>query len=140
MSNDQIDYDAIRRRVQERLNKRKEFIAHFAAYIMTNLTLWILYFLVEPNTLWILIPIMSTLGWGIGLVIHGSVVFFESGGMDAWQEREMQKEIARERMRRGLPPEDGESWEKPKRDRIMRLTDDGELIEDEDRRKQHSQN
>jgi len=136
MSNDPIDYDAIRRRVQERLNKRKEFIAHFAAYIMTNLIVWITYFLIQPGGLWVLIPLMTTLGWGIGIVIHGSITFFEAGGMDSWQEREMRKEVARERMRLGLPPEDGDSWKKPKRDRIIRLSDDGELIEEEDRRKQ----
>ena len=48
----------------------------------------------------------------------------------------MKQEINRERMQRGLPPVDDESLEKPKRDRIMRLSDDGELVEEEDRRQQ----
>ena len=69
-------------------------------------------------------------------MIHGSIVFFEAGGMDAMHARMMKQEINRERMQRGLPPVDDESLEKPKRDRIMRLSDDGELVEEEDRRQQ----
>src|SRR5260221_7855796 len=136
MSNDPIDYDAMRRRVDERMNKRNEFIAHLSAYIITNLVVWIAYFLISPAGLWVLIPILTAVGWGIGIVIHGAIVFFEAGGMDAMHARMMKQEINRERMQRGLPPVDDESLEKPKRDRIMRLSDDGELVEEEDRRQQ----
>src|SRR5690242_4158801 len=78
MSNDPLDYDAIRRRVDERINKRKEFFAHLAAYILTNIAVWVTYLLISPPGLWVLIPLLVTLGWGIGIVIHGSITFFEA--------------------------------------------------------------
>jgi hypothetical protein len=138
MSNDPLDYDAIRRRVDERMNKRKEFIAHLSAYVLTNIAIWITYFLISPPGLWVLIPILVTFGWGIGIVIHGSLTFFEAGGMDSMHARMMRQEVNRERLARGLPPIDEDASEKPKRDRIMRLSDDGELVEDEEKSRQRS--
>jgi hypothetical protein len=134
--------EEIRRRVEKRIKERNEFYIHLAVYIIANIMLWIMWGFTSDLFSAILSgggwdynglpwPIFPTMGWGIGIVAHGLTVYFNSPGRIEARERTIQREIERERQR--LASDD--YYEKPKRDRHVRLTDDGELIEIEDTEK-----
>jgi hypothetical protein len=135
MSDEQLDLKKIRERVEKRVNARKELITHAGVYLVVNAVFWVVWLTLRselisvPTTseLWDVFalfrdapiaPLLSA-SWGIGLLIHALVVFLETGVFDRMQEREMEREIARERQRLY-------NREKPKRQ--MRLSDDGELV------------
>lgn len=129
-----MDYKQIRARVEKRINQRNEFLIHFSIYIAVHLLLWMIWATSggpqDHSLPW---PLYPMFGWGIGLLAHGLVVFFNSGTMEERKERAIQREIERERLRMGgaMP----EELDKPKRDEAKRkvyLSDDGELIDDED--------
>lgn len=67
----------IRKRAEQRLNKRKELLIHGVIYLMVNVGLWLLWFSgseIDPATgarmLDFPFPLMTTLGWGAGLAAH----------------------------------------------------------------------
>jgi hypothetical protein len=140
MSN-QIDLEQIKKRVKKRIDGRKDFYIHAGVYIIVNAIVWLVWliFMLFPgiidsigssididfaNLLRLPIPVMLSAAWMMGLLIHGLVTFVDtSKWLDNMQEREMQKEMDRERLRLGLN-------EKPKR--TVRLGDDGELVADEE--------
>jgi hypothetical protein len=138
MSHD-VNYDDIRARAEKRVKQRAEFYQHLAIYLVANVLLWVMFILISvlanagggP----LIVPLMSTLGWGIGIAIHGIVVYVDTTAMDARREREIQREIERELRRRGID-DPAELYDKPKRDQTLRLSDDGELIPDDAQSKQ----
>src|SRR5260221_13580307 len=80
-------------------------------------------------------PLLVTLGWGIGLAMHGINVFFKSRLMDRLNDQAFEREIALEKQRLRMVGQDDSIEEKPKRkSRPMtgRLTDDGELADVEE--------
>src|SRR5262245_51556467 len=134
MSGPELDYDAIRKRAEKRVKDRIGFYIHLAIFIVVNVFLWGLGFVTESLEFpW---PLLVTLGWGIGLVAHGLVVYLESGPMDRMREQAIQREIEAEKRRLGIR-DDGETDDagvpaKSKRkneERALRLGDDGELVE-----------
>ncbi len=141
MADNPLNYEEIRKRAESRANKRKELTMHVAVYIIVNLMLWLVFgtLFVFFSALWfLLIPLLSTLGWGIAVAIHAAVNYIETSGMDAMREREIEREIRREMRLRGLDA--SEVLEKPKREQTVRLSDDGELIyEDEPEARRSSQ-
>src|SRR5689334_5507250 len=134
MSDNQVNYEDIRRRAEKRVNKRKELLMHAAVYIIVNVSLWLVFGAIAAfspgKTALLIIPLLSTLGWGMGLAIHAVVNFIETTAMDNMREREIDREMQQELRRRGLTEAD--LLEKPKRDAAVRLSDDGELVYDED--------
>ena len=127
------NYDEIRSRIQQRFNKRKELFMHLAAYVVVNLIVWVLCLtgVVRDlpvlsgvyNSLGLLLPLLVSIGWGIGFFIHYLDYYYEAGGGAERRERAIQQAIEREvEMRNG-------GYEKPKRDPRMQLTEDGELEE-----------
>ncbi len=139
MSYNQLDYDAIRKRADQRVKKRAGFFVHLAIWMAVMAFLWMIYFLTDAGDFpWPLIPMM---GWGIGIVAHGASVFLDTGLLDNMREREFQREIAREMMRLGID-DPAELFEKPKREQAqsVRLSDDGELVpvDEEDERPRQS--
>ncbi len=133
MSDNQLNYEEIRARAEKRANKRKELLMHVAVYIIVNLSLWLIFGIMAAfsgSAALLLVPLLSTFGWGMGLAIHAAVNYVETTGLDAMREREIDREIEREMRRRGLTEAD--VLEKPKRDAAVRLSDDGELVYDED--------
>jgi hypothetical protein len=122
------NYDEIRSRIQNRFNKRKELLMHLVAYIGVNLAMWFFWFIggidiLSRDIAGIPLPIVVTVGWGVGFLIHFLDYYYEAGGGAERRERAIQQAIEREMaLRRG-------DFEKPKRDPHMHLTEDGELEE-----------
>lgn len=123
------DYDSIRKRVEKRVNRRYQFYRHLGSYLTTNLILWAIYFVTNgfhfgtaPWPMWI------TIFWGIGMISEASKVFADSSMLENMRERELQREIEREKDRLYR-----DGYEKPKHGEVVSLGDDGELIyQDED--------
>jgi uncharacterized membrane protein len=102
--------------------------------VVVNLGLWIAFGILSGvlQLPWLmLIPLLSTVGWGLGVAIHGIVTYMETRAMDVLVEREIRREIALRNLRDAVE-DSPEAYEKPKRDRVARLSDDGELIYDEE--------
>jgi uncharacterized membrane protein len=78
-----------------------------------------------------LVPVLSTVGWGMGVAIHAIVTYMETHATDVLVEREMRREMALRNLREAVE-DSPEAYEKPKRDRVARLSDDGELVYDDD--------
>src|SRR5260370_15044806 len=131
MSNDQIDYEAIRQRAEKRVRQRIEFVQHLSIYVIINLILWALWFIGANALHWPAMnfpwPILVTLIWGVALAIHGAVVYTQTNMMDAIPQTAIQQEVEREMRLRGMDTQTAE-LEKPKRDRAVQLSDDGEMF------------
>ncbi len=133
MSNNELDYDEIRARAEKRVKKRAEFLQHLAIYLIVNGFLWLMFLVIAITTgTWpaLIAPFLSTVGWGIGLAIHALTVYVDTNAVEKIRQQEIDREIQREMERRGLAGQ-SDSYEKPKRDQVMRLSDDGELIPDD---------
>jgi len=131
-------YDQIRARVEKRFKERQAFLIHLSIYIFINLVLWGMWFIVpqaapamlasalEPGEIEFFMlpwPLIVTLGWGIGLVSHFLSYYYKYGAGAEQREQAIQREVDRELARR-----DADGYiEKPKRDRRVHLTEDGEL-------------
>ncbi len=129
--------ERIRLRIEKKFKKRQALLSHVTSFVLVNIMLWGIWFFSTQTDLLAFLrsggvlyfpfpwPIFVTLGWGIGVFAH----YFEyrnkyGAGADR-VERMVQDEIERERARR-----EGDVYlEKPKRDRRVRLTEDGELEE-----------
>lgn len=59
--------------IREMAKQRIAFKMHLSVYIPVISFLWILNWFTSPGTWW---AIWSTLGWGLGLVIHGVNAYF----------------------------------------------------------------
>ena len=133
MSDDDLNYADMRERVEQRVRKRAEFLLHLAIFIPVNLFIWVVVVLgsraLDLSAWVLLIPIFITLAWTAGLVAHGADTYLQTGALDKMREREMRREIALARLRRGL--DDGDDSAIPgkrKREPAIRLSDDGELM------------
>jgi hypothetical protein len=126
--NDPIDYEAIRARVDQRIKERTRFLASLGMYVAINIMLWAMWFFSDgrSSTPW---PLWVTIFWGIGIVRQGFRVFIGNRYMENMREREIQREIEREKVR--LYGTEKEKNEKNKRGAVH-LSDDGELVYEED--------
>ncbi len=134
MGDNQLNYNAIRSRADQRIRKRIEFYKHLGVYVLVNVFVWLFFGFVFLTTashnFAALIPaVLTTVGWGLAVAIHGLVNYLDTVNTDAMRDREIQREIAREIAVRGMNVQD--LFEKPKRDRLVRLSDDGELVTDD---------
>ena len=64
--------DEIRKAAIERLEARRDFKTHAAAYVIVNIGLVIIWALSGAGYFW---PIWTILGWGVGLAFHAWSVF-----------------------------------------------------------------
>ena len=76
------EYQAARRQVQ----RLRGFYAHLAVYLAVNAGLLVINLYTAPERLWVMWPLA---GWGLGVLIHGAVVFM--GGRLLGQEWEARK-------------------------------------------------
>ncbi|GIL14491.1 MAG: hypothetical protein BroJett038_32110 [Chloroflexota bacterium] len=132
------DEERVRRRIQKRFEERNGFIIHLTIYIVMNLLFWSMWAgaqdlfaaifengqlpVVDLGFPW---PVFITFFWGIGVVANFMEYYNKYGPGAERRERLVQQELERERQRRMESYYDA----KPKRDRRMRLTEDGELEE-----------
>ena len=84
-------YRDARRHVERKLG----FGIHFAVYVLVNLGLVMINFLVSPHKVGAVWPLF---GWGIGLLFHGLGVFLHAPGA-AWKERLIEHEMNKHRRR-----------------------------------------
>jgi serine/threonine protein kinase len=128
------DETRIRRHIEKKFKSRQELTINITAYLLVNFMLWMIWGLswisdaqeaaggaVDFPFPW---PLFPTLGWGIGVVAHYLEYRGKYGAGADERERLIEAEIERERLRRG-----DSVLEKPKNDRRVRLTEDGELEE-----------
>lgn len=66
----------IHRTALRRAEAKLDFYSHLAMFVLINLMLLGLNIIVTPSILWFIYPL---LGWGIGLVVHGLIVFVPGG-------------------------------------------------------------
>jgi len=111
--------ERIRKKIEKKYQERAGVIAHAIPYVIVNIVLWSLYFNSDGGFPW---PMFVTLFWGIGMVSHFFAYYNKYGGGATRREEAIQREIEQERERSLM-------YEKPKNDRRMRLTDDGEIEE-----------
>ena len=69
------DDDPLRDRAIARLERKREFWAHLAAYVLVNGGLVVIWAMTGSGFFW---PVFPMLGWGIGLFFHAWDVY--SGG------------------------------------------------------------
>ncbi len=120
-----IDYRKINKRVEKRMKKRKDFQDAIVAFFVVSAMTWTIYFIFNglnfntPAWPLILMVIMVVI-----VVWQGIETYFLADARERERERLLQEEIGRERMRLYSDA----ALEKPKRERVAQLSDDGELI------------
>jgi hypothetical protein len=68
MTGPTIDDAELRTKAIERLERKREFWSHLAAYVLVNATLVVVWAMTGSGFFW---PAFPLLGWGIGLFFHG---------------------------------------------------------------------
>jgi len=115
------DMESLRKKAEKRVKRRQDYYGHLVSYVTVNGFLWALWLITGAGFPW---PIFSTLGWGIGLAFDTLDYFTNSPDK---REDAIQREMAK------LAAQEG--YLKPKREQreqSARLSDDGEIIYDED--------
>ena len=87
----QTDQDGeLRAAALKRIGEKREFLIHAVTYVAVNLLIIAVWAFTDSGGLfW---PIFPILGWGIGLVLHGVKVYYQSSGPS---EAEIEREMAR---------------------------------------------
>lgn len=80
---------------RKRVKALQGFYIHFAIYLVVNAGLAIMNFISSPDSLWFY---WTTVGWGIGVGIHGVSVLLEYRlfGKE-WEERKIKEIMDKER-------------------------------------------
>ncbi len=143
MDNNQIDYSDVRRSVEQGL-KREKMMMRLITFVV-NLIMFIVFSIIvvavaaanpelgkaileKNNPLGVLVALPMT-GWLVSLIFHAVSLILETKvGERQMRDRVMVRELGKRML--GLT-DDGEFYEKPKREQAMRLSDDGELVPDE---------
>ena len=71
MENSNIEEDRYYQ-ARKRVEEIKGFYGNLVSYIIVNIGILVLNLVTSPNHLWFYWPL---LGWGIGVLIHGMIVF-----------------------------------------------------------------
>ena len=112
------DMESLRKKAEKRIKRRKDYYEHLTAYVMVNVFLWVLWLVMQMEFPW---PVFVTFGWGIGLAFD--TLDFFTNNPDK-REDAIQREMAK------LAAQEG--YLKPKREQSARLSDDGEIVYEED--------
>jgi hypothetical protein len=90
---EEISDKQLYRQAKMRVEAKKGFLIHFAAYLSVNIPLVIIWAVTGAGFPWFLFPLG---GWGIGLFIHFLSVFvLPAGRISEWEKREIEKEVQR---------------------------------------------
>lgn len=79
------------KKAKKRMEAKIGFLIHLLVYFLVNTTLIVINFSTSSDHIW---PAGSLLGWGIGLLFHGTGVFLFSGLIQV-KERMIQKELSK---------------------------------------------
>jgi len=91
----QTTESALQRQARRRVNQKMGFYIHATVFVVVNLGLAALSW--AGGRSWYLWPLA---GWGLGLAIHGIVIFTSLNG-DGLREQMMEREVERLRERQG---------------------------------------
>lgn len=142
---DRIDYDAVRERAEIDMQRRKRlsrsifFVVSLGMFILFQCIVWLGFVSqttmpMDDNIMGALI--MLTVGWAVGLFMHGMSALMDTGAMDrSMREQSIAREIAREVTRMAHEP----ARDKAKHSGRLAVSDDGELVEVEDDSPNHAQ-
>lgn len=137
-----VTEDELRKRARKKLSARREFTQHLLTYGLVNLFLWMIYLSTSPGFPW---PLFVTGGWGIGIVSHMADYYFKHGQGAERRAADIEREVIRQRRlardRGELLSDDGYDEDDDHADasvvdlsRVeaghMRLSDDGELVDE----------
>lgn len=71
----------------------RRFYGNLAKYVVVIPFLWLINWYASPHVMWAIWP---TLGWGLGIVLHGLRVFRPSSFLGPqWERREVEKRLGR---------------------------------------------
>ncbi|MEZ4501757.1 MAG: 2TM domain-containing protein [Dehalococcoidia bacterium] len=91
--NEQALYDAAKKRTDDIIG----FFIHALVYVLVNAGLWVLDLVTGGGINW---AYWTTIPWGIGLAIHGAVLFAELKVFgDDWRQRRIEKYVEQRRGR-----------------------------------------
>lgn len=158
MSDQNLDYAAIRRNMDKSVDRQKRlyrmifFWTHLVFFLVTMFAVWgialtnsqLRAVLFENGSAAALIVILPTVMWAMAVLFHVASLYTESeAGQKAMREKLLMSEIGEEMLRKGLS--DAGMLEKPKRraptleGERVRLSDDGELlpVDEDERPEQH---
>lgn len=106
---------AAEKRARKRAKEIRAFMGHLGSYLTIIAFLFIINMLTDPHSLWFYWP---ALGWGIAVAIHGISTFGPGQFFDdAWEERHVRRELARQQGQVDPPPPetpaetDNEMWQ-----------------------------
>ena len=80
--------DQARAEARRRVQRKREFSANLAAYVVVNAFLVVIWWMSGRGYFW---PIWVMAGWGVGLAMHGYEVYFRRPITDADVEAEMRR-------------------------------------------------
>lgn len=138
--NEELNYAAIRRRVEEGLKQEKRrskwgmFAASLIMFLMFNAIAWG-YVLFTGNgggmsERQVGLMAMLSIGYFVAMLFQLMTILTDGGSMERQlRERVMARELQNEMLRLGEAMEADEPPAKRKRDAAYRLSDDGELLE-----------
>jgi hypothetical protein len=121
------NYAEIRKHITKRYDDRAGFYGHLTAFLVLNGAAWYVWLQTPENArsgVLSVFLLLSSVGWLAGMLIHG-VIYLTNEARERAIERAIQEE-------RAWMASAGVSGDKPKRDRLTRLTEDGELVDELD--------
>lgn len=81
-------------KAQKRVEEIKGFYGNLTSYVFVNIGLLVLNLVTSPNHLWFFWPL---LGWGIGVAIHGMMVFKYLPFFDQeWEQKKIKEFMEKE--------------------------------------------
>ena len=81
-------------KAQKRVEEIKGFYGNLTSYVCVNMGLFALNLVTSPNHLWFFWPL---LGWGIGVAIHGMMVFKYLSFFDQeWEQKKIKEFMEKE--------------------------------------------
>jgi len=117
----------LRKRAERRMAQRSELYKSLVAFVVINVIAWAIWAVHTPEApLW---PLVITAVMTLAVIAQAIRVYQDSTVAVGRREQQIQRAIEIEKMRLGLT---SDPYEKPKRDQAVRLSDDGELVSDED--------
>lgn len=90
-----MEQDPSYERAKKRVESIKAFYIHLIVYVLVNAGLIVYNAIISPGSWWFY---WTTIGWGIGLVVHAVSVFvFEGVFGSQWEEKKIKQYMDKEK-------------------------------------------